>query len=171
MELILKGMPAPDTSRAAYIAPNAAIAGDVQLGEGTSVWFSAAIRGDGHPVRIGKECNVQDGAVLHADEDYDIVLGDRVSVGHAAVVHGCHLDDYVLVGMNATVLNGAHVGEGCLIAAGALVTEHAEIPPHSLVVGVPGKVRPLTESQKAYVAENWKEYQKLSGVYAGAIKL
>ncbi len=169
MEIKLKGMPAPDLSRAAYIAPNAVVAGDVQLGEGSSVWFGAAVRGDGHPVRIGRLCNIQDNAVLHADEDYALTLGDYVSVGHGAIVHGCRLENSVLVGMNATILNGVQVGEGSLIAAGALVPENTLIPPHSLVMGIPARVKgPLTPQQREYVEANWKEYQKLSALYADA---
>ena len=167
MEIKLKGRPAPDLTRAAYVAPTAAVAGDVTVGEGSSIWFGAAIRGDGHPIRIGRFCNIQDNAVLHADEEYAITLGDYVSVGHGAIVHGCRLEDSVLVGMNATLLNGVQVGEGSLIAAGALVPENTLIPPHCLVMGVPARVKgPLTPQQREIVAANWKEYEKLSALYA-----
>lgn len=157
-----KGM-APDVSQASYIAPNAAICGDVTLGEGSSVWFGAAIRGEVAPIRIGKNSNVQDNATLHSDHDCPIVLGERVSVGHNAVVHGAVIENDVTVGMHATVLNGAVIGAGSMIAAGALVKERQVIPPCSLVVGVPGKVvrtldaeavaRNVAHSQEAYIAD------------------
>lgn len=157
-----KGM-APDVSQASYIAPNAAICGDVTLGEGSSVWFGAAIRGEVAPIRIGKNSNVQDNATLHSDHDCPIVLGERVSVGHNAVVHGAVIENDVTVGMHATVLNGAVIGAGSMIAAGALVKERQVIPPCSLVVGVPGKVvrtldaeavaRNAAHSQEAYIAD------------------
>lgn len=161
-----KGM-FPKVGKAMFIAPNAAICGDVDMDEGSSVWFSAVIRGEVAPIRIGKFSNVQDNAMLHSDYDCPITLGERVSVGHNAVVHGATLEDDVTVGMHATVLNGAIIGRGSMIAAGALVKEREVIPPCSLVVGVPGKVvrtldadavaRNIAHSQEAYIADS-QEY-------------
>ena len=132
-----KGM-FPDVEKAAFIAPNAAICGDVAMDEGSSVWFSAVIRGEVAPIRIGKNSNVQDNAMLHSDYDCPVTLGDRVSVGHNAIVHGATIEDDVTVGMHATVMNGAVIGAGSMVAAGALVKERSVIPPCSLVVGVQG---------------------------------
>lgn len=167
MLIQLEGMPAPQTREAAFVAPTAVITGDTILGKGTSVWFGAVVRGDGHPIRTGVNCNIQDNAVLHADAEYSVILGDCVSVGHASIVHGCTLEDSVLVGMNATILNGAHIGKGSLIAAGALVPEHMEVPPYSLVIGVPAKVKPLADHLKDIPEANWKEYTHLAALYAG----
>ena len=147
-----KGM-FPDVEKAAFIAPNAAICGDVAMDEGSSVWFSAVIRGE----------VAQDNAMLHSDYDCPVTLGDRVSVGHNAIVHGATIEDDVTVGMHATVMNGAVIGAGSMVAAGALVKERSVIPPCSLVVGVPGKVirtldaqtvaRNIEHSQEAYIAD------------------
>ncbi|MEG0374986.1 MAG: gamma carbonic anhydrase family protein [Raoultibacter sp.] len=167
MIIEFKGM-RPDVSRASFIAENATISGDVILGEESSVWFSAAIRGEVESIRIGNKSNVQDNATLHSDYDCPIIIGDRVSVGHNAIVHGAIIEDDVIVGMHATVMDGARVGRGSLIAAGALVKEHEIIPERSLVVGVPGRVvRTLDEqayernlaNAKVYV-EDAKEYAK-----------
>ena len=143
-----KGM-FPDVEKAAFIAPNAAICGDVAMDEGSSVWFSAVIRGEVAPIR--------------SDYDCPVTLGDRVSVGHNAIVHGATIEDDVTVGMHATVMNGAVIGAGSMVAAGALVKERSVIPPCSLVVGVPGKVirtldaqtvaRNIEHSQEAYIAD------------------
>lgn len=125
----------------AYIAPSAVVVGDVTLGEDSSVWFNAVIRGDTEAIRIGNRTNVQDGAILHADEGLPCVLGDDVTVGHAAVVHGAIVGDRVIVGIKSVVLNGVKIGEDSVIAAGAVVPEGMEIPPGSLVMGVPAKIR------------------------------
>ncbi len=124
-----------------FIAPNAAVIGDVTLGENSSVWFSCVLRGDAERIEVGAGSNIQDGAVLHADPGYPMVVGRNVTVGHNAMLHGCTIGDGSLVGINAVVLNGARVGKGCLIGANALVTEGTEVPDGSLVLGSPGKVR------------------------------
>lgn len=123
-----------------YVAPNAAVIGDVRLGDMASVWFGATLRGDNEPIVIGEGSNVQDGCVLHVDPGFPLTLGRGVTVGHNAIVHGCTVGDDSLIGMGATVLNGAVIGRGCLIGAGALVTEGKEIPDGALVIGAPGKV-------------------------------
>lgn len=125
----------------AYVAPNATVLGDVTIGAESSVWFGAVIRGDTESIRIGAQTNIQDLCVLHADEGFPCVLGDRVTVGHAAVVHGAQIADDVMIGMRAVVMNGAKIGAGSLVAVGAVVTEGVEVPPGSVVMGVPGKVR------------------------------
>ena len=123
-----------------YIAPTAAVIGDVRMGDDVSVWFGAAVRGDSSPITIGAGSNIQDNATVHCSDSAPAVLGKNVSVGHNAVVHSAVLEDGVLVGMGAVVLDGAVVGAGSIVAAGCVVTMGAVIPPNSLVVGVPGKV-------------------------------
>jgi carbonic anhydrase/acetyltransferase-like protein (isoleucine patch superfamily) len=126
--------------RAAFIAPSAVIVGDVTLGAGVSVWHQAVIRGDIAPIVIGDGTNIQDGAILHVARDRPCIVGRGVSVAHRVVLHGCTIEDDVLVGIGALILNGAVVGAGSVIAAGAVVTEGTTIPAGSLVMGVPGRV-------------------------------
>ena len=140
---------APQVRDAAFVAPTAVLVGQVTLEPGSSVWYGAVLRADTGRILVGEDSNVQDNAVLHTGPDLDVVIGERVSIGHSAVVHGCTVGDDCLIGMHATVLNGAVVGKGSLIAAGALVTENTVIPPHSLVMGVPGKVRGTVTPEKA----------------------
>ena len=131
-----------------FIAPNAAVIGDVLLKSGSSVWFSAVIRADMEYIEIGEGANVQDGAVLHADPGGPCIVGDHVTIGHNAMVHGCVIGEGSLVGINAVVLDGAVIGKNCLIGAGALVTGGTQIPDNSLVLGSPAKVKAtLSESQ------------------------
>ncbi len=129
-----------------FIAPGAIVLGDVTMAAESSVWFNAVVRGDTDSIRIGRQSNVQDLAVIHCDEGVPCTIGDRVTLGHAAIVHGATLEDDCLIGIRAVVMNGARIGAGSLIAVGALITEGVEIPPGSLVMGVPGKViRQITE--------------------------
>jgi carbonic anhydrase/acetyltransferase-like protein (isoleucine patch superfamily) len=122
------------------VADNAAVIGSVTMGDDSSVWFGAAVRGDSDSIAIGCRTNIQDNATIHNDEGQPVVIGNDVSIGHNAVIHGATLDDGVLVGMGAVVLDGAVIGQGSLIAAGAVVTKGSIIPPNSLVMGTPGKV-------------------------------
>jgi carbonic anhydrase/acetyltransferase-like protein (isoleucine patch superfamily) len=124
-----------------YIAPGAVVVGNVTIGAHSSVWFNAVIRGDCAPIVLGERTNVQDCAVLHADPGYPCTLGHGVTVGHGAVVHGATIEDNVVIGMKAVVQNGAVVGANSLIAVGAVVTEGVHIPPGSLVMGIPGKIK------------------------------
>lgn len=156
----------PQVAEGVFVAENAAVMGDVTLAEGASVWFGAAIRGDEDSITVGEGSNVQDNATLHATRGYPVKIGKGVTVGHNAVVHGCILEDDVLVGMGAVVLNGAVVGEGSIIGAGALVKEGTVIPPRSLCVGVPCRVvRELTEEAVEGNRKNALEYQKLGREY------
>ena len=132
---------APRAAPGTFVAPGAAVIGDVTLADDVSVWFNAVIRGDNDRITIGAGSNVQDGAVLHVDAGFPMAIGQNVTVGHKAMLHGCTIGDGSLVGMDAVVLNGAVIGRNCLIGAGALVTEGMEIPDGSLVLGAPGKVR------------------------------
>lgn len=161
-----KGME-PDTAQAAFVAGTATVSGDVVLGEESSVWFGAVIRGEVDSIRIGGKSNIQDNATLHSDHGCPVIIGERVSVGHNAVVHGAVVEDGCLIGMHATVLNGARIGAGSLVAAGALVKEGELIPERSLVVGVPGKVvRTLDDETVAHAAENAQVYVDDAKEYA-----
>lgn len=130
----------PTVPESAWVAPSADVTGDVELGEGASVWYGCVLRGDIAPVRIGADTNVQDLTVVHVDRGMPAVVGPDVGIGHRAVIHGCEIEGGCMIGMGATVLSGATVGHGSVIAAGALVTEGTEVPPDSLVVGTPGEV-------------------------------
>lgn len=148
----------------AFIAWNATIIGDVTVGRDSSVWYGVVIRADTTPVTIGDETNVQEGCVLHADPGYPAIIGNRVTLGHGAIVHGATIEDDVLVGIRAVVLNGARVGRGSLVGAGAVVTEGTVIPPNSLVLGVPAKaVKEVTPEQAQRIRESaisYVEYAK-----------
>ncbi len=158
----------PKAQQAAFVAPNATLAGEVVLQTGSSVWYGAVLRADTGRITVGENTNVQDNAVLHTGPGLDVTLGRGVSVGHSAVVHGCTVGDNCLVGMHATILNGAVIGAGSLIAAGALVPENAVIPAGSLVVGVPGRVlRPVSPAQTAAILDNEKEYTALAKLHSG----
>lgn len=130
----------PSISSNYYIAPGASVIGDIRIGEEVSIWFNAVLRGDNDAIEIGDGSNIQDGAVLHVDDGQPITIGQRVTVGHQAVLHGCTIGDGSLIGINAVVLNGAVIGKHCLIGANALITEGMEIPDGSLVMGSPAKV-------------------------------
>ncbi len=130
----------PIISEKAYIAAGAILVGNVIMEEFSSVWHNVVARGDINKIYIGKYTNIQDNSVLHVEDQRDVVIGDFVTVGHGAILHGCTVEDHCLIGMGAIVLNGAKIGRGSIIAAGALVKENDIIPPFSLVVGVPGKV-------------------------------
>ena len=142
-----------------FIAPNAAVIGDVTMHENSSVWFSCVLRGDAERLEIGAGSNIQDGAVIHADPGFPTIVGKNVTVGHSAMLHGCTIGDGTLVGINAVVLNGAKVGKGCLIGAHALVTEGMEIPDGSMVLGSPAKVvRHLDEESQLLLRHNADHY-------------
>ena len=154
----------PRIDPTAWLAPNATVVGQAQLDADASVYFGAVIRADMARVHLGAGSNLQDNVVVHTDTGFPALIGVGVSVGHAAVVHGCTVEDHCLIGMNATVLNGAVVGTGSLIAAGTVILEGTQIPPRSLVAGVPGKVRrPLTDDEYARVVQNAVTYVELTG--------
>ncbi len=132
-ERVKKGSPV-------FIAPNATVLGDVELGDFSSVWFQAVIRADMGKVIVGKRSNIQDGVIIHTDPGLDVVIGESCVIGHGAVLHGCSIGDFSLVGIRATVLNHAVIGKGCIIGANALVTERMVVPDYSMVLGSPGKI-------------------------------
>lgn len=140
---------APNVAQTAWVAETATVRGDVTLGEDVSVWFSAVIRGDEAPVRVGDRSNVQDGAVLHVSRGFPCIVGAEVTIGHSAVIHGCTVEDGALIGIHATVLDGAVIGAGALVGAGAVVPPGMHVPPGMLALGVPAKVvKPLTEHER-----------------------
>jgi carbonic anhydrase/acetyltransferase-like protein (isoleucine patch superfamily) len=146
-----------------FIHPTAVVLGNVTLGDKVSIWPTAVVRGDSDRITIGDESNVQDGAVLHADENVPCTIGKRVTIGHRAIVHGATVEDECLIGMGAIVLNNAVIGKGSLIAAGALVTEGTTVPPNSVVIGIPGKrVWPVDDATRARILHGCDAYVKLA---------
>jgi len=128
----------------AFIDDSAQVIGDVDIGEESSVWMTAVVRGDVHWIRVGRRSNIQDGTIVHAmTGTHPTAIGNEVTIGHGALVHGCTIEDYCLIGMGAILLNGAHIGTQSIVAAGTLVTEGMKVPPKSLVMGSPGKVKRL----------------------------
>jgi gamma-carbonic anhydrase len=157
---------APQADPSAFIAHTAVVLGSVTLGRESSVWFSAVIRGDIHSIHIGHQSNVQDGSVLHVADAHPCIIGDRVTIGHRAVVHACTVEDDVLIGMSATVLDGARIGAGSTVAAGALVPKGMQVPPRSLVLGVPAKVvRSLSDEEVAANTRLAYKYVEVSRRY------
>ena len=150
-----------------WIAPTAAVIGKVRLDKGASVWFGAVLRGDNELIHIGENSNVQDGTVMHTDMGFPLTLGKGVTVGHNVMMHGCTVDDYSLIGINAVILNGAKIGKYCVIGANSLIPEGKVIPDGSLVMGSPGKVvRELTEQQKQMLEASAAHYVHNAQRYA-----
>lgn len=158
----------PEIDPSAWVAETAVVIGKVRLAQDSSVWFGAVLRGDNELIQIGVGSNVQDGAVMHTDMGYPLTLGQHVTVGHNAMLHGCSVGDGSLIGINTVILNGAIIGKNCIIGANTLIAEGKEIPDNSLVVGSPGKVvKQLTEQQVTqlklnaiHYVENAKRYQQ-----------
>lgn len=148
-----------------YIAPMTYVHGSVSIGADSSVWPMVVVRGDKGRITIGARVNIQDGSILHADPDAFLTIGDGVSIGHGAIVHGCTVEDDVLIGMGAVVLNHARIGRGSLVAARALVPEGMQVPPGSLVLGIPGTLRPLRPDQAARIARTAQNYVELKERY------
>ena len=139
----------PDTARALFIAPTATVVGDVTLGAQSSVWYGAVLRGDINAIVVGNGTNIQDGAIVHLADDYSARIGDFTTIGHAAIVHACEIGSECLIGMGATILDGARIGDRCIVGANALVTQRFVAPPGSLVLGAPAKVvRALTDEEQ-----------------------
>ena len=150
----------PELAEDVYVAPGAKIIGDVTIGEESTVWFNAVLRGDEAPITIGKGCNIQDNCTCHLFEGFPLVLEDEVSVGHNAILHGCTIRSGALIGMGAIVLDGAEIGEGSLIGANTLIPSGKKIPPNSMVLGSPGKViRELTEKDKELITLTIETYK------------
>jgi carbonic anhydrase/acetyltransferase-like protein (isoleucine patch superfamily) len=151
--------PTPQIDPTAFIAPGAVVLGDVTVGAKSSIWYNAVVRGDTEAIRIGNETNVQDLCCLHADPGFPCTLGNRVTVGHGAIVHGATVEDDVLVGMKAVIMNGARIGTGSLVAVGALVLEGMQVPPGSVVMGSPARIkRQLSEQDIARIRHAAEHY-------------
>jgi carbonic anhydrase/acetyltransferase-like protein (isoleucine patch superfamily) len=163
---------APKLGARVYVDESAQVIGDVELGDHASVWMCAVIRGDVHTIRIGPYTNVQDNCVIHVfKEQHPTVIADHVTIGHSATVHGCRIDAYCLIGMGATILNEAHVGEECVVAAGSLVPEGMVIPPRSLVMGVPAKFRrQITEEEREGLRRSAANYFEYKETYLAELK-
>ncbi|MBI5835714.1 MAG: gamma carbonic anhydrase family protein [Candidatus Eisenbacteria bacterium] len=156
---------APRVHPTAFVAPGAVVIGDVEIGELASIWYGAVLRGDSDRIRIGARTNIQDGTVVHVDEGVPTVVEEEVTVGHGVVLHGCTVRRRCLIGIGSRVLNHAEIGEGSLVAAGTLVPEKMIVPPGSLVVGVPGRVRELPDRLRQYMDGNWKHYVSFGQQY------
>jgi carbonic anhydrase/acetyltransferase-like protein (isoleucine patch superfamily) len=161
----------PDVADTAFVADSAEVIGRVTLGEDVSVWFNAVLRGDTEALSVGAGSNIQDGSVLHADTGFPLVIGERVTVGHQVMLHGCTVGDESLIGIGAVVLNGARIGRHCIVGAGALVTEGKAFPDGSLIVGAPAKaVRELTEAQIAGLKASAAHYVNNGRRYGAGLK-
>ncbi|WP_446215134.1 gamma carbonic anhydrase family protein [Micromonospora sp. IBHARD004] len=162
----------PEIDPAAWAAPGCTVIGSVRLAPGASVWYGCVLRADTADISIGAGSNIQDGCVVHADPGFPTVVGSGVSVGHRAVLHGCTIEDDVLIGMGAVVLNGARIGSGSLVAAGAVVLEGAVVPPGSLVAGLPARVRrELSADERAGIVRNAEGYADRARAHAAAMSL
>ncbi|MFF4711031.1 gamma carbonic anhydrase family protein [Streptomyces eurythermus] len=167
-EALVRGLSgrAPRIDPTAFLAPTAALLGAVRVGPRASVWYNSVLRADWDGIDIGEESNVQDGAVLHADIGYPVWLGARVTVGHNATLHGCHVDDDVLIGMGAVVLNGSRIGSGSILAAGTVVPENRHVPAHSVVAGPSATlVRTATRADLDLVAVHAQANRSLTGLH------
>ncbi|MGW0669508.1 gamma carbonic anhydrase family protein [Streptomyces sp. NPDC002746] len=161
----------PDIDPSAFTAPTSVVIGEVTMAADSSVWYHAVLRADCGPIVIGAGSNIQDNCSVHVDPGFPVTVGERVSVGHNAVLHGCTVEDDVLIGMGATVLNGAHIGTGSLVAAQALVPQGMRVPPGSLVAGVPAKVkRQLTQEELDGVKFNAVGYVELAKAHREAFE-
>ena len=151
----------------AFIAPGAVVQGDVTIGESSGIWYNAVVRGDRDSIVIGRESNIQDNAVVHLGSGYPVEIGDHVTIGHGAIVHGCKIGDNTMIGMGAILMNGCKIGKNCIIGAGALVTQNMQIPEGSLVYGSPAKIiRSVTETEITSNLENAAHYVREGQEYA-----
>ncbi|ADQ40124.1 transferase hexapeptide repeat containing protein [Caldicellulosiruptor acetigenus I77R1B] len=156
----------PKIAPSAFVAENAVIIGDVEIGENSSVWFGCVLRCEENRIIIGKNTNIQDLTTIHTDHCCSVIIGDNVTVGHNVVLHGCEIGNNVLIGMGSIIMNGSKIGDNCLIGAGSLITQNTVIPPNTLVFGRPAKViRELTPEEIEKIAISAKEYIELSNEY------
>ncbi|MFO8050606.1 MAG: gamma carbonic anhydrase family protein [Thermoplasmatota archaeon] len=155
----------PAINGSCYISPHAYISGEVRIEKDCSLWPFSSIRGDEGKITLGERTNVQDGVVIHVDEGFPVRIGKDVTIGHGAIVHGCEIGDRCIIGIRSTILNGARIGKGCIIGAGAVVTPDTEIPPHSMVLGLPGKVKKQDERFEEMAKRNARIYVDLSKRY------
>ena len=162
---------APQVHTQAWVAPSAQVMGQVSVGAGASIWFGTVVRGDTERITVGADSNIQDASVLHADAGQPLVIGERVTVGHQAMLHGCTVGDESLIGIGAIVLNGAKIGKNCLVGAGALVTEGKEFPDGSMILGSPAKVvRQLTPEQIEGLRQSAQHYKTNAQRFAKTLR-
>jgi carbonic anhydrase/acetyltransferase-like protein (isoleucine patch superfamily) len=172
MALYKLGGISPTVAPSVYVAPNAAVIGNVLLADHSSVWFGATLRGDNEAITIGQGSNVQDGAVMHTDPGFPLILGAQVTVGHQAMLHGCTVGGGSLIGIQAVVMNAAIVGKGCLVGAGAVLTERKVFADGTLILGAPGKVvRDLTEDERAELLKAAAHYTARAAYYRSQLQL
>lgn len=158
----------PSLHDSVFIAPTAVVIGRVEIGEGSSIWFNCVVRGDINRISIGSNTNIQDGSLLHVTHRHPLVVKERVTVGHGAILHGCTVESDCLISMGAVILDGALIGEGSIVAAGCVVAPDTNVPPGSLVMGVPGKIaRTVTTEDRNKIDRGWQNYLHYSGVYRG----
>ena len=162
----------PKIASTAFVADDATIIGDVEIGEDASVWFGSVIRGDVNFIRIGDRTNIQDGTVVHVSSNtHSTILEDRITVGHRVTLHGCYVESGCLIGIGSILLDGVRVGRNSLVAAGSLLTPGTQIPPNSVVMGSPGKVkRQVTEQELEYLDRSWRNYIDLKNRYISLVK-
>ncbi len=160
-----RGEMLPEFGIECFIHPLSVIVGDVITGEKCSFWPGSVIRGDEDSIRIGKRTNIQDGAVIHVDTDFPVSIGDNVTIGHGAVVHGCTIEENCIIGIRSVILNGAKIGKGSIVGAGAVVTPGTDIPPNSLVIGMPGKVKKTDHGIEKEALRNADIYVKIASEY------
>lgn len=157
----------PDIARAAFVAANATVIGDVTLGALSSVWYGCVLRGDINSIAIGEGSNVQDGTIVHLADDYGVRVGDYTTIGHAAIVHACEIGNECLIGMGATILDGAKIGDRCIVGANSLVTQRFVAPPGSMILGAPAKVvRALSEAEQAGLRRWAEKYIEVARAHA-----
>lgn len=162
---------APRIGRDVFVAPNATVVGDVELGDEVSIWFGAVLRGDVERLTIGRRSNVQDNSVLHSDPGSPLTLGENVTVGHAVILHGCTIGDGTLIGMGASILNDARIGRNCLVGANALITEGKVFEAGTLIIGSPARaVRPLTPDELTRMAGSAGRYVERGRIYSSGLK-
>jgi len=157
----------PDVARAAFVAPNATVLGDVVLGPGASVWYGCVLRGDINSIAIGEGTNIQDLTMVHLADDFGVTVGRHCTVGHSAIIHACTIGDECLIGMGATILDGAKIGDRCIVGANALVTQRFEAPPGSMILGAPARVvRALTPAEQAGIRRWAEKYVEVARAHA-----
>ncbi len=156
----------PRIAKNVFIADSAEVLGDVDIGENSSIWFGAVVRGDQNFIKIGRNSNVQDNSVVHVNEDHCVEIGDRVVIGHKAIIHGTKIKGNCIIGMGSILLNGSEVGENCIIGAGAVIVEDQKIPSNSIAVGIPAKVvKQVSAEHLKRIEINWQEYVELNSNY------
>lgn len=156
----------PKVDKTTYVANSVELIGNIEIGKNSSIWNGAVLRGDINYIKIGKNSNIQDNSVIHSTTNYPTIIGNNITIGHNAIIHGCKIGNNCLIGMGAIILKDVEIGDWCIIGAGSVVTEHSRIPSKSIVLGIPGKItRKITKKHKERIEKNWKEYCNLKKEY------